>query len=90
MCKSWQNLPECTVTVARKYVLNAVLGISRDAYLGWDKAFGKQLEVCETDENHYTMYVGANVQALVNQLSARLRAAEQRWQKQGRQSRQTA
>jgi hypothetical protein len=76
--------------VLGRYVLNAVLGISRDAYLGWDKTLGKELEVCETDGNPYTMYVGANVQALVNQVSARLRAAERRWQKQGRQSRQTA
>jgi thioesterase domain-containing protein len=64
-----------------------IFGISRDAHLGWDKTFGKHLEICETDD---TMSMGTNVQALVNQVSARLRSAEQRWQKQRRRSRQTA
>jgi thioesterase domain-containing protein len=66
-----------------------VFGVSRDTYLGWDKTLGKELEVCETAGNHYTMYMGPNVQGLVHKVSARLRAAEQRWQKQ-RQAGQTA
>ena len=67
-----------------------MFGISRDASLGWDKTLGKELEVCETAGNHYTMYVGPNVQGLAHEVGARLRAAEQRWQKQGRQAGQTA
>jgi thioesterase domain-containing protein len=67
-----------------------IFGVSRDAYLGWDETLGKELEVCETDGNHYVMHAGTNVLALVHEVSARLRAAEQRWQNERRQSEQTA
>lgn len=67
-----------------------LFGISRDASLGWDKTLGKELEVCETAGNRYTMYVGANIQGLVHRVGARLRAAKQRRQEQGRQAGQAA
>ena len=68
----------------------SIFGLSRDAYLGWDRTLGTELEVCETDGNHYTMYVGPNVPGLVHKVSAGLKPAEQRWQKQRRHIRQTA
>jgi len=64
-----------------------IFEVSRDAYLGWDKTLGEELEVCETDGNHYTMCVGPNVQGLARKVSAGLKAAEQRWRKQRRQDR---
>jgi thioesterase domain-containing protein len=67
-----------------------IFGVSRDECLGWDKTFGKELEVCETDRNQHTMSAGPDVQGLVHRVSARLRAAEQRWQKQRRDAHQTA
>jgi thioesterase domain-containing protein len=59
-----------------------ILGLWRDTYLGWEKTIGKELEICETDGNQYTMYAAPNIQELVQQVTAHLRVAEQRWQKQ--------
>jgi thioesterase domain-containing protein len=59
-----------------------IFGLSHGTYLGWEKTLGKRLEICETDGNQYTMYAAPNIQELVHEVSARLRAAEQRWQKQ--------
>jgi thioesterase domain-containing protein len=58
-----------------------VFGVRGDRDLGWGKTLGK-LEICETGGNHYTMYVEPNVEGLVQKVSACLKTAEQRWQRQ--------
>jgi thioesterase domain-containing protein len=58
-----------------------VFGVRGDRDLGWGKILGK-LEICETDGNHYTMYVEPHVEGLVQKVSACLKTAEQRWQRQ--------
>lgn len=58
-----------------------VFGVGGDRELGWGKTLGK-LEVCETDGNHYTMYVEPHVEGLVQKVSACLKTAEQCWERQ--------
>jgi thioesterase domain-containing protein len=67
-----------------------VLGLASDSRLGWGKTLCKELEVCETEGNHYTMYAGPNVEGLVRKVSERLSTAEQGRQQHGREFRQIA
>jgi hypothetical protein len=60
---------------------NGVFGFADDARLGWGNTFGRELEICETQGNHYGMYVEPNVKELAQQVSGRLRNAEQRWRR---------
>jgi thioesterase domain-containing protein/acyl carrier protein len=54
-----------------------LFGIPDRPPLGWDASLCPNLEVCESDGNHYTMYIEPNVECLAQQMSARLRSAEQ-------------
>ena len=57
-----------------------MLGLARDAHLGWGTTLGEELEVCETERNHYTMHAGPNLECLVQKVRESLQNAEQRWQ----------
>ncbi|HEY4817320.1 MAG TPA: thioesterase domain-containing protein [Candidatus Acidoferrum sp.] len=46
--------------------------------LGWSELLGKDLEICETPGNHYTIYMQPNVDALANKMNTCLRKAEER------------
>jgi thioesterase domain-containing protein len=59
-----------------------ILGLARDAHLGWGKTLGKELEVCESKGNRYTMYAGPNLECLVEKVRESLEHAERRWQQQ--------
>ena len=67
-----------------------LFGFGDDAHLGWSKTLGRKLEICETQGNHYSMYVEPNVKELAQQVSARLRDAERRWRQKEREGRQIA
>jgi hypothetical protein len=69
---------------------NRPFGFADDARLGWGKMLGRELEMCETQGNQYSLYVEPNVQELAQQVSARMRNAEQRWRQRARESRQIA
>ena len=60
----------------------STLGLARDTHLGWGTTLGEELEVCETEGNHYTMYAGPNLECLVQKVRESLRHAEQRCQRQ--------
>ena len=45
--------------------------------LGWSELLGKDLEICETPGNHYTIYMQPNVDTLANKMNACLRRAEE-------------
>ena len=66
----------------------SLFGFAGDSQLGWGKTLGREVEVCETEGNHYSMYEEPNVKQLAHQVSVRLRKAEQRWRRERR--RQTA
>src|SRR6266481_2192062 len=57
-------------------------GLARDAHLGWGTTLGEELEVCETEGNHYTMYAGHDLECVVQKVRESLQQAEQRWQRQ--------
>jgi thioesterase domain-containing protein len=57
-----------------------LFGFWGDAHLGWGKMLGREVTICETKGNHYSMYAEPNVKELAQQVSAHLRNAEQRWQ----------
>jgi thioesterase domain-containing protein len=59
-----------------------ILGLSRDAHLGWGTSLGENLEVCETEGNHYTMCAGPNLECLVQKVRESLKHAEQHWEQQ--------
>ena len=65
-------------------------GPSRDTHLGWGKTLGNELEICETEGNHFTMCAEPNVAGLVQKVSESLRLAEQRWRQQHHHTRQIA
>jgi thioesterase domain-containing protein/acyl carrier protein len=46
--------------------------------LGWSEILGRNLEICETPGNHYTIYMEPNVDALANKMNMCLRKAEER------------
>jgi thioesterase domain-containing protein/acyl carrier protein len=46
--------------------------------LGWGELLGKNLEICETPGNHYTIYMHPNVDALAHRINVSLRKAEER------------
>jgi amino acid adenylation domain-containing protein len=54
-----------------------LFGIGEKPPLGWDASLCPNLEVSESDGNHYTMYIEPNVECLAQQMSTRLRNAEQ-------------
>ncbi len=45
--------------------------------LGWSEILGKNLEICETPGNHYTIYMEPNVDALAHKMNICLRKAEE-------------
>jgi len=45
--------------------------------LGWSEILGKNLEICETPGNHYTIYMEPNVDALAHKMNVCLRKAEE-------------
>jgi amino acid adenylation domain-containing protein len=45
--------------------------------LGWSELLGKDLEICETRGNHYTIYMQPNVDGLAHKINACLRKAEE-------------
>ena len=45
--------------------------------LGWSEILGRNLEICETPGNHYTIYMEPNVDALANKMNMCLRKAEE-------------
>jgi hypothetical protein len=53
-------------------------GFGRVLDLGWSELLGKNLEICETPGNHYTMYMHPNVDALTHKMNVCLRRAEER------------
>jgi thioesterase domain-containing protein len=63
-----------------------ILGLARDTHLGWDKTLGKELEVCESEGNHYTMFAGPNLERLAQKVREKLEHAERRWQQIGQTS----
>jgi thioesterase domain-containing protein len=67
-----------------------LFGFGDDTHLGWSETLGRKLEICETQGNHYSMYVEPNVKELAHQVSARLRDAERRWRQKEREGRQIA
>jgi thioesterase domain-containing protein len=67
-----------------------LVGFSGDADLGWGKTLGRDLEVCETQGNRYSMYAEPNVKELAQQVSARLRNAVQRWRQRPGEDRRIA
>jgi thioesterase domain-containing protein len=67
-----------------------MLGLARDAHLGWGTTLGEELEVCETEGNHYTMHAGPNLERLVQKVGESLQNAEQRRQQHIGQAGQTA
>src|SRR5712671_3312149 len=67
-----------------------ILGVARDAHLGWGTTLGEELEVCESEGNHYTMYGEPNLECLVQKVRESLQHAEQRWQQHIGQAGQTA
>jgi thioesterase domain-containing protein len=67
-----------------------LFGFGDDAHLGWSKTLGRKLEICETQGNHYSMYVEPHVKELAQQVSARLKDAERRWRQKEREGRQIA
>jgi thioesterase domain-containing protein len=58
----------------------SVFGFEKDELLGWGDFLGKDVEVCRSVGNHYTMYVEPNVNELAQKVSHRLKNAERRWQ----------
>jgi thioesterase domain-containing protein/acyl carrier protein len=46
--------------------------------LGWSEFLGKNLEICETSGNHYTIYMQPNVDTLAHKMNICLRKAEER------------
>ena len=67
-----------------------LFGFAGDAQLGWGKTLGREVEICETPGNHYSIYAEPNVKDLAQQVSERLRDAEQRWRQGEPQGRQIA
>src|SRR6267154_676091 len=59
-----------------------MLGLARDTHLGWGTTLGEEVEVCETEGNHYTMYAGRELECVVRKVRESLQQAEQRWQRQ--------
>src|SRR5712671_350301 len=59
-----------------------ILGLGRDRHLGWGTTLGAEVEVCETEGNHYTMYAGHELECVVRKVRESLQQAEQRWQRQ--------
>lgn len=68
----------------------SVFGFARDPLLGWNKFLSKDVEVCRSKGNHYTMYVEPNVEELAEKISTRLKQAQLRWQQAQSQRRQIA
>lgn len=60
----------------------SILGVTRDTHLGWGTTLGEELEVCETEGNHYTMYAEPNLECMAQKVRESLQHAEQRWQQQ--------
>jgi thioesterase domain-containing protein len=60
----------------------SILGLGRDTHLGWGTTLGEEVEVCETEGNHYTMYAGHDLECVVQKVRETLQQAEQRWQRQ--------
>ena len=60
----------------------SILGVTRHTHLGWGTTLGEELEVCETEGNHYTMYAEPNLECLAQKVRESLQHAEQRWQQQ--------
>ena len=58
--------------------LKRTFGFGRQLPLGWDDVLGKELEVCETPGNHYTIYMEPNVDTLARKMNTCLRKAEER------------
>lgn len=58
--------------------LQRALGFARELYLGWDDVLGDAVEVCETQGNHYSIYMGPNVGPLVDKMNEHVKKAEQR------------
>jgi thioesterase domain-containing protein len=54
------------------------LGFGHVLDLGWSELLGKDLEICETPGNHYTIYMQPNVDALAHKMDTCLREAEER------------
>src|SRR5882724_6345959 len=59
-----------------------ILGLARDTHLGWGTTLGEEVEVCETEGNHYTMYAGHELECVVQKVRKSLQQAQQRWQRQ--------
>jgi thioesterase domain-containing protein/acyl carrier protein len=53
-------------------------GFGKVLDLGWGELLGKNLEICETPGNHYTIYMHPNVDALAHKINVCLRRAEER------------
>lgn len=57
--------------------IDRTLGFGRHLQLGWDDVLEGQLEVSETPGNHYSIYMGANVDPLAQTMHSYLKKAEQ-------------
>jgi non-ribosomal peptide synthetase component F/thioesterase domain-containing protein len=52
-------------------------GFAQDLRLGWGEMFGGQLEICEVQGNHFTIYMIPNVEGLATAIDAHLKKAEE-------------
>ena len=53
-------------------------GFGQDLRLGWADTLGKELEICESPGNHYTIYMEPHVRELIRNIIARVEKAEAR------------
>lgn len=60
---------------------NQLSGLVADEYLGWKSFFNGHLEVCEVPGHQQNLMLAPNVIRLAYELSARLKAAQQRYER---------
>ena len=58
--------------------IERTFGFAEDLRLGWADTLGKELEICESPGNHYTIYMEPNVGELVRKIMVQVEKAEAR------------
>jgi amino acid adenylation domain-containing protein len=58
--------------------IERTFGFAEDLRLGWADTLGKELEICESPGNHYTIYMEPNVGELVRKIMVQVERAEAR------------
>ena len=59
--------------------IERTFGFGQDPRLGWADTLGKELKVCESPGNHYTIYMEPNVHELVRNIIIQVQNAEARF-----------